>query len=390
MLGRMLGGSDTGLFPRKRDARPAGPLIWIHAPGGRPITQAEGAALEDLHRALLDADPGLTFAICTNAPLHLQVPVLQVKCPGETARDAQKFLQHWRPSLGIWLGPGDPNLVRVCSEQGIPTILVASDPEIVHHRLARASFPFFDHILAADEITAAALVTPTGKAPDVVGPLSSCPAPLKVNEAELEDIAGVLAGRPLWFAAYVPHAEIAAVLAAQRQAMQSAHRLLLLLMIDEEEDSDPSWRDGIRHLSERDVEGEPYDASEVFVIRGADELGLWLRLAPLTYLGGSLSTECAMNPMQAAALGSALIAGHRGGRWSDHLQRLETVEGLRRIGTAKALGRIVTTLMSADHAASLAHNAWTLSTEGAPLLNRLTELSLDAADRLPMGQAIRP
>ncbi|MEL6520133.1 MAG: hypothetical protein AAFQ66_04170 [Pseudomonadota bacterium] len=364
--------------------RPPGPVVCIHTPPDRPLSDLELAAIADLRQAVAKQNPKINITTVHRAG-GTDDPS-RVIYAGETARDAQRFLQTWRPSLGLWLEPGDPNLVRVHDEQGIPAVTLVPTRSEANDRLARASLPFYHHVLAADEDTASALSMPLGKSYEVVGPLLDCPAPLKANSAELEDLSGRLAGRPVWLAANPPLYEIPAIIAAHRQAMQRTHRLLLLLMINED-DPDDAWRASAGRMTERDVEGEPEDSSEVFLIRGQDELGLWLRLAPLTYLGGTLSQGCAINPMVAAALGSALISGYKGGPYSRELQRLDSVNALKRIGTAKGLGRMVINLMSMDSAALLAQNAWALSTEGAPLLNRLEQLILDAVERTPAGPA---
>jgi 3-deoxy-D-manno-octulosonic-acid transferase len=81
------------------------------------------------------------------------------------------------------------------------------------------------------------------------------------------------------------------VIAAQRLASRSAHRLLLILAPRTAEDAAPLARDlaqaGLR-LSSRAEGEEPEEATQVFLADGPAEMGLWLRLAPLAFLGGTL------------------------------------------------------------------------------------------------------
>ena len=93
-------------------------------------------------------------------------------------------------------------------------------------------------------------------------------------------------------AASLPEVEEAAVIAAHRSALRMAHRLLLILVPDRAERSDrlaamleasEGWQ-----VARRSSEEEPDDETQVYIADAPSEMGLWYRLAPVTFMGGSL------------------------------------------------------------------------------------------------------
>ena len=117
---------------------------------------------------------------------------------------------------------------------------------------------------------------------------------------------------------------------------------------------------------ERDVEPEPDGETEVFLADGGGEYGLWYRLAPVTFLGGTLLGEgCSRDPLEAAALGSALITGPKAGAHGAAHQRLARARAVRSILTPADLADAAGDLLAPDRAARLAQAAWAASSDGA-------------------------
>jgi 3-deoxy-D-manno-octulosonic-acid transferase len=106
----------------------------------------------------------------------------------------------------------------------------------------------------------------------------------------------------------------------------------------------------------------------------------------VTYLGGSLSGEGAKrDPMEAAALGSAILHGPRVGAYATAFGRLGAARAARAVATAADLAEALGDLLSPDRAARLAGAAWAVASEGA----EVTEQVLDLIRRVTDGPQIR-
>ena len=84
------------------------------------------------------------------------------------------------------------------------------------------------------------------------------------------------------------------------------------------------------HVAYRGRDEEPENETEVYIMDGGPDYGLCYRLAPVTFLGGSLEGQgCARNPMEAAAMGSAILYGPRAGIYGAAYARLGAARAAR-------------------------------------------------------------
>ena len=121
--------------------------------------------------------------------------------------------------------------------------------------------------------------------------------------------------------------------------------------------------------------------TQIYLADKPDELGLWYRLAPISYLGGTLvDGERGKDPLEAAALGSAIVHGPRTGIHKDVFSQLHSANppAATQIVTPDNLARAVAELLSPDVAAAQANSAWELVSRGAELTDRLMELIQEA------------
>lgn len=187
------------------------------------------------------------------------------------------------------------------------------------------------------------------------------------NPSELEALRESLGGRPAWFAFSLPAAEFEAALAAHASALRQAHRLILIIAPRDPRDG-PGLTDCARaagfDVARRLAEDEIDESIQVYVADAEDDPGLFLRLAPVTYLGGSLTPGSGTPaPETAAALGTALVYGPETA--SGFLDRLRGLGGGRQIRRAGDLGGALTGLLAPESGAAAALQAWTLATQGS-------------------------
>lgn len=189
------------------------------------------------------------------------------------------------------------------------------------------------------------------------------------NMLELGALRDSIGARPVWFAQDVPASEIDAVFLAHSHALRRAHRLLMILEPrDMAEGEAIARRAGeVGFLSaQRASEDEIAETTQVYVADLGDDPGLFLRLAPVSYLGGSLTRGAGTgSPILPAALGSALVFGPHGDAAARALMdRLRFMGAGRQIEGASDLGPAISTLLSPEAGAEAALKAWTLATEG--------------------------
>jgi 3-deoxy-D-manno-octulosonic-acid transferase len=386
--------------------RPTGAVIWVHAP--KNASTAQIAALNDLRAALADAAsdnvdqvtllltglerlgerdapvPDVSSGDTSDGPTAANSTCIIYTAAPRSLREAKRFVAHWAPDFALWIGHADPIPARFCADLGIPNALVDLDASALKERTSRTNLSSFDHVFTT-EIPESASTRTIGPAHvHRGGPMAPDPVLPKCNEGEAEYLASHLQGRPLWLAACPSDSEIADVIAAHAAACQQVHRLLLILVLQTEQIAPQlevlrraNWQ-----LRQRDIEGDPDPTCQIFVVDGIDELGLWYRLAPLTFLGGGLSdTGLALDPMAPAAMGTALISGPNGGAWQSQLTALLHNGAARYVSRGSHLTRAVTDLLGPDQAALLARNGWDIATQGALLQNELVALILSAVQQ---------
>jgi 3-deoxy-D-manno-octulosonic-acid transferase len=387
--------------------RPEGPLVWLHA--GDP---AQEGALAELARQLAETveqgpegkRPEPAFLLTTEELPGRDLPLpargVHQLVPQDAGAAVGDFLDHWRPDVVIWAGARlRPAALLEAARRGVELILIdaagAPSGPVPWRRfsgLGAATLRRFARILATDEAAARALAA-AGADPaaiEVAGPLDEEVAALPCSPRERDALGAVLQARPVWFAAAVPEPEEAAVIAAHAAAARLAHRLLLILA-----PADPARGPALAErlaeaglaVARRSAEGEPEPGSEVFLADSEGEYGLWYRLAPVSFMGGTLTSAAGGGrpPAEAAALGSAIMHGPETGRHAAAYRRLGDAGACRRVGEAAALGEALSDLLSPDRAASLAHAAWRISTGGAELAGRVGTLVAAALARRGAG-----
>jgi 3-deoxy-D-manno-octulosonic-acid transferase len=306
--------------------------------------------------------------------------------PEDIPAEVRSFLDHWRPEIAIFAeGELRPVAIHDCAERAIPLILVNGrapiflrDRDSWYPGLLRSALGRFAHVHAVDEAAARAFRKAGAALTSVAvtGRMEEESAVLPCLEAERAALARLLAARPVWFAAGLPEAEEAAVLHAHRAALLQAHRLLLILMPDRLEQADAlSQRletDEGRSVARRAADEEPDEGVEVFIVDNPAEYGLWYRLSPITFLGGSLNGRGpTRDPMEAAALGSAIIHGPRSEPYGQTINRLGAARATRAVASPSGLADALSDLLSPDRAARLAQAAWAVASDGAEVTERL-------------------
>src|SRR3954467_15113917 len=118
-----------------QDVRPHGPLVWIHGASVGEVLAA--AALIEKLRAL-NIRILLTSGTVTSAAIvarRFPADIIHQYVPYDSPRYVARFLDHWRPSLALFIESDLwPNLILSSFAQRIPMVLI-------NGRMSPRSFP---------------------------------------------------------------------------------------------------------------------------------------------------------------------------------------------------------------------------------------------------------
>ena len=300
-------------------ARPAGPLVWIHGASVGETLSALPVITALRNRA--DAPAILvTSGTATSAQIlaqRLPAGCIHQFAPLDGAAALRRFNAHWRPDLlvlmesEIW-----PQMIATAP---CPVVLLnarLSSRALARWRKLGASAAWllsrFALITAQTEVTAQGLRA-LGVAPDrirVGGNLKAAAPPPDAEPNDLDALRGTLGDRPRWLAASTHAGEEAAILAAHRKLLQHDPDLCLILAPRHPDRADriaAQTLDLGLTLTRRSAGEGP--TAQVHLADTLGEMGLWYRLCPIVFVGGSLTPNGGHNPWEGAALGCALLTG---------------------------------------------------------------------------------
>ena len=318
--------------------------------------------------------------------------------PGERAVETRAFLADWQPAICLWVGSNlRPGLILAASKQNVPLVLVNTQtepnqtkisPKLL--RLNRRSLQAFNHILLANSEIANEVVSQgvQEERTETLGLFQEENLPLAVDPDELDKLAEQTISRQLWLAVNVSVEEVDIVLAAHRKLRRTNRRLMLVLDPEDKARAltlaqhlnSQGWRVVLRS-SEKQIE----ENTQVLIADQQNELGLWYRLAPITFMGGTFEKDGnGLDPYHPATLGSAVLHGPRRAPYRSFYDALHrsSPPAARQLRSVDGLVEAVTSLLSPDEAAEMAHAAWDVASQGAAVADRMVELVSEALDKV--------
>tara|TARA_R110002012_G_scaffold233652_2_gene406929 strand:- start:38222 stop:39451 length:1230 start_codon:yes stop_codon:yes gene_type:complete len=376
--------------------RPMGEMVWCHAPEPGNLL-----AIQDLALRLCRSRPGLSVLITIPKPITPSDPpksgnskILIDFAPEDHPTSTKLFLDHWQPDTCIWAwGHLLPNVIIEMADRDCPMFLIDGDSDGFDGRrdrwlsdLTRGLLSHFSAIMVRSEAGFHRLIRLglDRKSVELTSALLAGGQALPCHEPDLADLSCALVGRPIWFANQVLEGELSTVLAAHRQSLRLSHRLLLIL---HPADAALANRFAAR-MSDQDFRvhkwgesGYPDASTQIMIAGDPAEVGLFYRLAPVSFLGSSLVSEgSGCDPFEAAALGSAVLYGPKIRRFLPSYTRLVAEGAARIVNDATTLGTAVSRLIAPDQAATMAHAGWDVISRGAALTDKVIDLVQDTLD----------
>ena len=356
-----LGKEDPARIGERRgvsaDVRPAGPLVWIHGASVGEVLAA--AALIERLRAL-NLRILLTSGTVTSAAIvakRFPPDVIHQYVPYDSPRYVARFLDHWRPSLALFIESDLwPNLILSSAARRLPMVLI-------NGRMSHRSFPRwrrmsgaisallgrFDICLAQSRLDGERLSALGSRNVVVTGNLKLDVAAPPADAGKLERLMSVTRGRPIMVAASTHPGEEEILVEAHKTLAGFFPKLLTVIV-----PRHPNRGEGISHMIAasglqaglRSREELPTAATDIYVADTMGELGLFYRLAPIVFMGGSLVEHGGQNPIEAVKLGASVVHGPHVFNFSDVYEALDAAGGARRADNQEALVKQVGQLLA--------------------------------------------
>lgn len=342
-IGERLGHAST--------ARPDGDLVWLHG-----ASVGESLSLLPLIDRFRAERPMTTLLVTsgtvTSATLlarRLPPGVLHQYAPIDAPGAVRRFLDHWRPGLAIFAESELwPNLILGARDAGCRLALVSAKVSEAsargwgrHPQAARAILGAYELVLAQDARSAARLAE-LGRPADGLIDLKYGAGPLPFDDDGLEAFRARSGRRTVFVAASTHPGEDGPVLDAFAASGEAGRALLVIVPRHPERAADivALCRSKGMSAARRSLD-EPPAMARVYVADTLGEMGLWLRLARLAFIGGSLVTGVGgHNPLEPARLGCPAASGPHVANWQSVYDDLQAAGGVEIVDGPGALSRL--------------------------------------------------
>lgn len=366
-------------------ARPKGPIVWFHA-----ASVGETLAALPLIEALLRVKPALRVLLTTGTVTSAEIVKDRLPdrafhqfVPVDRGAAWHAFLSYWHPSAGflveseIW-----PNLILKADAFGMPLAVINGRMSKrsfrnweLAERTASRLFGSFALCLARNEEDGARFRHLGARDVRVLGDLKEAAPLLPVDEDELTSWRDTLGGRTVWLAACTHPGEEEIIAGVHRRLKADFNDLLTIIVPRHPERGDAlaasMAKIGLK-VAQRSRQTDPVLETDIYLGDSVGELGLFYRLVPLVFIGGSLVPHGGQNPLEAARLDCAILFGPHTGNFKHITARLAQQNAATRIQDGDELGDVLGHLMRHDQAVhDMARRAAAVIGDEEALLDRL-------------------
>jgi len=299
--------------------RPAGALIWLHA-----ASVGETMALAPLIDKILSAHINivLTTGTVTSARLAQErfgERLAHQYAPLDIRAAISRFLDYWQPDLAlvceseIW-----PMRIKELARRRIPQLLLnARLSDRSYHAwqkrsyLAKDIFSCFTEVICQSEEDASRYKKLGALRVAVSGNLKA-DVILPADKAELARYQAAMAGRPGW-AAISTHEGEELMAARAHQVLRRRYPNLLTVIVPRH----PERAEAIAAMLAKEklqfvrksLGQLPAAETDILIGDTIGEMGLYLRLTEIVFVGKSMIGQGGHNPLEPASVGAAILTG---------------------------------------------------------------------------------
>lgn len=345
-------------FGRGSEARPPGPLVWVHA-----ASVGETNAILPTIQGLKARRPDLEFLLTTGTVTSAQLAseragnlIIHQYVPLDAVQYVRRFLDHWAPDIAIFTESEVwPNLILETASRSIPMALVNGRLSAKSFRawrrqasVAQQLFGNFNVVLAQSKAMARRFSQLGAKHVFAVGNIKLDAPPPPVDLRELKCLSSVIGDRTIFVAAST-HAGEDEVVAKAHQILKRQLSDILTIVIPRH----PERGSGIAEVMsgqnlrvyQRSVGLSPDQNCDVYLADTIGEIGTFYTLASVAFVGGSLVPHGGQNPIEAIKLGCGVLIGPHWQNFKDVYGPLVRASGCREVCDAEALASEATQLL---------------------------------------------
>ena len=344
-------------YGRAGRPRPEGPLIWIHA-----ASVGETIAVVPLIERLLGH--GINIVLTTGTVTSAQVArerlgerIIHQYVPLDLKPAVSRFLDHWSPDLAvmaeseIW-----PMTILELGARRVPQVLVngrLSDRSFANWSkrsyLAEALFENLAHVIAQSDVDAERFRKLGARPVTVSGNLKGDTVEPPADEAELARLKAEIGRRKVWAAISTHDGEEEAAIEVHKR-LRARHPDLLTMIVPRH----PERADAVAaacaqaglSVARRSLGDRIAPATDIFLGDTIGEMGLYLRLTEIAFVGRSLTGKGGQNPLEPAMLDTAVLSGRNVQNFRDAYRTLAASGAARFVKDKEVLAGAVNYLLT--------------------------------------------
>lgn len=339
-----------------RKTRPQGPVVWVHA-----ASVGETNAVAPLIDRILGF--GIHVVLTTGTVTSAQVAdrrfgnrVIHQYVPLDLKPAVSNFLDHWQPDLAIiaeselW-----PMTILELGARRVPQVLVngrLSDRSFKSWKkrafLAEALFENLAHVIAQSDVDGERFAMLGARPVTVSGNLKVDTDPPRADEKALMRLKAQIGQRKTW-AAVSTHEGEEKLAAEIHGLLRPRHPDLLTIIVPRHpERADALFEQFIAaglNVARRSLGDPVRPDTDILLGDTIGEMGLYLRLTEIAFVGRSLTAEGGQNPLEPAMLNTAVLAGTNVQNFREAYQRLIDAGGAKLVKDRDMLAGAVNFLL---------------------------------------------
>ncbi|MEM7068600.1 MAG: 3-deoxy-D-manno-octulosonic acid transferase, partial [Pseudomonadota bacterium] len=268
----------------------------------------------------------------------------------------KRFLDHWQPDIAIFTESEIwPMTMLELSQRKIPRILVnarMSDRSFKRWQnasgLAESLFDKFSHVIAQSDTDAERFRRLGANPVETSGNLKVDTDSLPYDEFELKRLGEKIGNRPCWVACSTHGGEEEAVGNIHHELSAKIPDLLTIIVPrhpDRAPDIVTKLEENGLNVARRSDNAQIASDTDIYMGDTIGEMGLYLRLAKVAFVGKSLKSSGGQNPFEPAMTGTPIISGQAVHNFRDAYQDLLQAGAVRLVSDEQMLAANVEYLL---------------------------------------------
>ncbi|MET3589623.1 3-deoxy-D-manno-octulosonic-acid transferase [Bartonella silvatica] len=370
---------------KSQKTRPQSPLIWLHA-----ASVGETLALVPLINYILSMNVNILLTTCTVtssslAKKHFGNRLIHQYAPLDLDRAVHRFINHWKPDLAliceseIW-----PLRIKELAKMRIPQILVNAHMSERSFKawqkrqiLAKHIFQHINLAIGQNERDVTYYNALGVKSVAFSGNLKADVLPIE-NKALLAHYRNALNNRPIWAAISTHEGEEEVAFEVHKILKNYLPDLLTIIVPRHPERLEDLIKkcdhNNLRFIR-RSSNTLPDANTDILWGDTIGEMGLFLRLSKVSFIGKSLCGNGGHNPLELALLGSAILTGPHVSNFQEMFEQFLKHDAAYMIEDTKQLSIQVYKLLTNEMLRQeMADKAYKVATEMAGALERTLKL----------------